>query len=130
MPHKNNPVLSVLIRRTALTAPALGATLHAASSASVDERSDGGWHAEWATLRILTRRTVVAAGQTTELLSSLSIDTNRAAANLSAAGDVLAEQRSMTELTGRPASSDYVGASDHLVDAVLQRARQHLKEAT
>jgi 3-carboxy-cis,cis-muconate cycloisomerase len=42
MPHKNNPVMSVLIRRAALTAPHLGATLHAASAASVDERSDGG----------------------------------------------------------------------------------------
>ena len=52
------------------------------------------------------------------------------AANLAAAGDVLAEQRSMTELTGRPARSDYLGASGHLVDAVLQRARRHLKEAT
>ena len=55
MPHKTNPVLSMLIRRAALTAPALGATLHAASAASVDERSDGGWHAEWATLRTLTQ---------------------------------------------------------------------------
>ena len=44
MPHKSNPVLSVLIRRASLVAPALGATLHTASAASVDERSDGGWH--------------------------------------------------------------------------------------
>jgi 3-carboxy-cis,cis-muconate cycloisomerase len=130
MPHKNNPVLSVLIRRAALTAPALAATLHTASAASVDERSDGGWHAEWATLRTLTRRAVVAAAQTSELLAGLRIDIDRAAANLAAAGDVLAEQRTMTELTGRPACSDYLGASGHLVDAVLQRARRHLKEAT
>ena len=130
MPHKNNPVLSVLIRRAALTAPPLAATLHAASAASVDERSDGGWHAEWATLRTLTRRTVVAAAQTTELLAGLVIDTERAAANLAAAGDLLAEQRSMTELTGRAALPGYTGATDHLIDAALQRARHHLKEAT
>jgi 3-carboxy-cis,cis-muconate cycloisomerase len=130
MPHKNNPVLSVLIRRAALTAPALGATLHAASAASGDERSDGGWHAEWATLRTLTRRTVVAATQTSELLAGLHIDAERAAANLAAASDVLAEQRSMSELTGRPVYSKYTGAIDHLIDAVLQRARHHLKEAT
>ena len=36
----------------------------------------------------------------------------------------------MAELTGRPALSGYTGAVDHLVDAVLQRARHHLKEAT
>lgn len=130
MPHKKNPVLSVLIRRAALTAPAQSAVLHAASSASVDERSDGAWQAEWATLRTLTRRTVVAAAQTSDLLAGLRIDTERTASNLAAADDVLAEQRSMTELTGRPAHPDYTGAIDHLVDEVLQRARSHLKEAT
>jgi 3-carboxy-cis,cis-muconate cycloisomerase len=130
MPHKNNPVLSVLIRRAALTAPPLAATLHAASAASVDERSDGGWHTEWATLRTLTRRTVVAAAQTTELIAGLVVDTERAAANLAAAGDLLAEQRSMTELANRAALPDYTGATDHLIDATLQRARHHLKEAT
>ena len=90
----------MLLRRAALTAPPLGATLHAAAAASVDERADGGWHAEWATLRTLARRTVVAAAQTTELLAGLRVDTERAAANLAAAGDLLAEQRTMAELTG------------------------------
>jgi 3-carboxy-cis,cis-muconate cycloisomerase len=130
MPHKNNPVLSILIRRAALAAPPLAATLHTASATSVDERSDGGWHTEWATLSTLARRTVVAAGQTTELIAGLRIDRERAAANLAAAGDLLAEQRTMTELTGRAALSDYTGATDHLIDAVMQRARHHLKEAT
>ena len=130
MPHKSNPVLSVLIRRASLVAPALGATLHTASAASVDERSDGGWHAEWATLRTLARRTVVAAAQTTELLAGLRIDCERAAANLAAAGDLRTEQRSMAELTRRTTLSEYTGATDHLIDAALQRARHHLKEAT
>jgi 3-carboxy-cis,cis-muconate cycloisomerase len=130
MPHKNNPVLSILIRRAALAAPPLAATLHAASAASVDERSDGGWHTEWATLRTLTRRTVVAAVQASELLGWMRIDRERAAANLAAAEDLLAEQRSMTELTGRAALPDYTGATDHLIEAALQRARHYLKEAT
>jgi 3-carboxy-cis,cis-muconate cycloisomerase len=130
MPHKSNPVLSILIRRAAITAPLLAATLHTAAAATVDERSDGGWHAEWATLRTLTRRTVVAASQTTDLLAGLQIHADKAAANLAAAGDLLAEQQTMTQLTGRPPRSDYVGASDELVDAVLQRARRHLKETT
>ena len=60
MPHKSNPVLTVLLRRAALTAAPLAATLHAASAASLDERSDGGWHAEWAAMRTLARQTVVA----------------------------------------------------------------------
>ena len=35
---------------------------------AVDERPDGAWHAEWATLRTLARRTVTAGAQTAELL--------------------------------------------------------------
>lgn len=128
MPHKRNPVRSVLIRRAALVAPALGATLHAASAASVDERSDGGWHAEWAALRTLTRRTVVAVRQTTDLLTGLHVDVRRARANLDAAGDLLAEQRVMSELVGRAPRPDYLGAADHLLDAVSHRARRYLKE--
>ncbi|MDV6979095.1 lyase family protein [Mycobacterium intracellulare] len=130
MPQKRNPVLSVLIRRAALTAAPLAATLHAASAASVDERADGGWHAEWATLRTLARRSVVAAAQTSDLLAGLDVNIERACANLAAAGDVLAEQRLMTELTGRAAYPGYTGATDHLIGAVLRRAQHHLEDAT
>ena len=81
-------------------------------------------------MRTLTRRTVVAAAQATDLLTNLTVDAQRAAGNLAAAGDILAEQRSMAELTDRTAQSTYIGAVDHLVDSVLQRARHHLKDAT
>lgn len=130
MPHKHNPVRSVLIRRAALTAGLLGATLHTASAASVDERSDGAWHAEWATLRTLARRTVVAAAHTSDLVSGLRIDEARAAANLAAADGLLAEQRTMSELTGRPALPDYTGAADRLVEATLSRAHRFLEESS
>lgn len=130
LPHKNNPVLSVLIRRAALTAPTLAASLHAASAASVDERSDGGWHAEWAALRTLTRYTIVAASQTRDLLAGLVIDTEQAAANLAAAPGVLAEQQSMAELARHAPLSDYTGAAKQTIDAVLRRARHHLKKTT
>ena len=128
MPHKRNPVGVVLLRRAALAAPALGATLHCAAGASVDERADGAWHAEWSTLATLARRSVVAAAQATDLLSGLTFDTDRAAANLAAADGLLAEQRTMSQLTGRPPAPAYLGATDRLVDAVLQRARELAKE--
>jgi 3-carboxy-cis,cis-muconate cycloisomerase len=128
MPHKNNPVRSVLIRRAALTAGPLAATLHTAAATSVDERSDGAWHAEWATLRTLTRRTVIAGSHTSELLAGLRVDPVRAAANLTAAQGVLSEQQAMTELTGRAAIPGYIGAADQLVDSALQRARHYLKD--
>ena len=85
MPHKANPVLSVLIRRAALTTPQLAATLHLAAAEQVDERADGAWHAEWDTLRLLARRTAIAAGQTADLLTGLRMHPDRMAANLAAA---------------------------------------------
>jgi len=129
MPHKANPVRSVLIRRTVFTASSLAATLHTAAGMSVDERSDGAWHAEWATLRTLTRQSVVAGAHCTELLSGLRVDTTRAAEHLASARDLHAEQRSMTELTGRTARPDYLGVADRLVDAVLERADRFLKDS-
>ncbi|MCW2515790.1 MAG: 3-carboxy-cis,cis-muconate cycloisomerase [Mycobacterium sp.] len=130
MPHKANPVRSVLIRRTALTAVPLAATLHAASAGSVDERADGAWHAEWATIKTLARRTVIAAVHTSELLTGLRIDTQRAAANLAGAGDLRAEQRAMAELAGRQPDPAYLGAADLLVDAILDRAARYRKDAS
>ncbi|WP_333891386.1 lyase family protein [Mycolicibacterium gadium] len=128
MPHKNNPVRSVLIRRTAMTTGSLAATLHTASAMSVDERSDGAWHAEWATLRTLARRTVVAAAHTSELLTGLQIDVDRATANLAVADGVLAEQQTMADLTGRAPAAGYLGAAEQLVDSALQRASHYLKD--
>lgn len=129
MPHKNNPVRSVLIRRAALTTGPLAATLHTAAGVSVDERADGGWHAEWATIATLARRTVVAAVHTTELVTGLRVDPDRASANLAAAGDLGAEQRTMAKLTGRQPNSTYDGVTDRLVDATLNRAADYLKDA-
>lgn len=128
MPNKNNPVRSVLIRRTALTAGPLAATLHTASATSVDERADGAWHAEWATMRTLARRTVVAATHTSDLLTGLRVDADRAAANLAHAGELGAEQRTMAELTEREPNLSYLGAADLLVDTALDRARRYRKD--
>ncbi len=85
MSHKANPVLSVLIRRAALTTPLLGATLHVCAAEQVDERADGAWHAEWDTLRILVRRTAVATSQTADLVEGLRVHPDRMAANLASA---------------------------------------------
>jgi 3-carboxy-cis,cis-muconate cycloisomerase len=85
MSHKANPVLSVLIRRAALSTPQLAATLHLAAADQVDERADGAWHAEWETLRTLARRSAVATSQTADLLDGLCVHPERMAANLAAA---------------------------------------------
>ena len=129
MPHKANPALSVLVRRAALTTPQLAATLHLAAAQQVDDRADGGWHAEWATLRDLVRRTLTAASQTDELVAGLRVDTARMAATLAAAGDtVLAEQRSMASAAGHDPAPTYLGDAAAYVDGVVARAQERLEE--
>lgn len=121
MPHKRNPVLSILIRRAAVSAPQLAATLHIAAALANDERPDGAWHAEWDTLRTLARRTLVAGSQCGELLGGLQVHSARMAENLRAA-DVLGEQRAIADLVDQEPSSTYFGAVDRLIDASLRRA--------
>jgi 3-carboxy-cis,cis-muconate cycloisomerase len=124
MPHKANPVLSVLIRRAALAAPALGAQLHLAAAEAVDERPDGSWHTEWATIATLARRTVVAASQATELLSGLHVDTGRMASTARlATSSLLAEQRGISPDSPGGDLTDYLGASDQFIETVLTRVR-------
>jgi len=129
MPQKSNPVLSLLIRRHALAAPALAATLHTAAASYVDERPDGAWHAEWDTLRTLGRRSVVAASQASELLDGLRVDAARMRATAQASYDGLrAEQRSMAKLAGHEPGGDYLGAADAFIDTTLERAAARWKE--
>jgi 3-carboxy-cis,cis-muconate cycloisomerase len=133
MPHKANPVLSVLIRRAALAAPGLGTQLHLAAASAVDERPDGGWHVEWSALATLARRTVVAASQTSELATGLRVNTVRMRATAETArDDLLAEQRSLASLTdsGSKDLTGYLGATNLVIDAVLERARPYLPEET
>lgn len=123
MPNKANPVLSVLVRRAALTTPQLAATLHLAAASQVDDRADGGWHAEWATLRDLVRRTLVAVSQTADLLGGLEVRAERMARTLAEAGDdVLAEQRSLAAQAGHDPAPSYLGQAGSIVDAVVRRA--------
>ena len=124
MPQKHNPVLSVLIRRAALTGPPLASTLHLAAATNVDERPDGSWHAEWATLRDLARRTAIAASQASELITGLVVDEDRMAANLAAAAGIEAEQQAMADLVSAEPSKEYMGATELIIDRVLARADQ------
>ncbi|GIE89866.1 lyase family protein [Actinoplanes regularis] len=122
MPNKQNPVHAVLIKRAALAAPPFAALVHAGAAAAVDERPDGGWHVEWATLRTLARRTVVAGAQTAELLAGLRVETGKMLATLhEARPGIDAEQQSITP--GVAPDQPYLGATDEIIDAVLARAK-------
>ena len=120
MPHKHNPVLSVLIRRAAITAPPLAGTLHTAAALNNDERADGAWHAEWETLRVLARRTVIAGSHCTDLLAGLRIDVDRMRANLGT--DTNAEQQAIADLVEAKPSAHYYGAAEPIIGAALKRA--------
>ena len=129
MPDKHNPVLSVLVRRAALTTPQLSATLHLAAAQQVDERADGAWHAEWATLRDLVRRTIVAGSHAFDLVAELEVHPDRMSATLGGARPgILAEQQRMAELAGHQATAVYLGDAAAQVDAVLERGRRTLAE--
>lgn len=130
MPQKANPILSVLIRRAALAAPGLGSQLHLAAAEMVDERADGGWHLEWSALAALSRRTLVAASQTSELLAGLQVRTATMASVVEEqASALLAEQQSLRTAVGRPSPTEsldprsYLGASSSIIDDILGRAR-------
>jgi 3-carboxy-cis,cis-muconate cycloisomerase len=103
MPHKQNPVLSVLIRRAALTLPGLAAQVHLAGADTRDERPDGAWHTEWSALATMSRRALVATSQAAELVGGLRVDTARMAA---LAGD------------------DLPGDTGQTIDRILHRARE------
>ncbi|WP_188780080.1 lyase family protein [Marmoricola endophyticus] len=124
MPGKANPVRSVLLRRAAIAAPGLASTLHLSAALQVDERADGAWHAEWDTLRLLARRTVVAAAHADDLLTGLVVHAGAASADLDA-HDVRGEQRAMADLAGHPPAPTYLGETDRLVDDALARAEEH-----
>ena len=136
MPHKVNPVLSVLLRRAALSAPALAAQLHRAAGGAEDERPAGAWHAEWEALQLLGRRAVVAASQSTELLTGLRVDAARMRATAQAAAeDLLAERRWLADVAEADEVAPADGASDLggnnlIIDAVLERAARWLKGAS
>ena len=73
MPHKRNPVLSVLIRRSGLSAGAALGTVAQAGALAVEERSDVAWHLEWEPTRTIARHGVLAASLTRELAAGLEV---------------------------------------------------------
>lgn len=115
MPHKRNPVLSVLVRGAALQAPQLGAQLHLAAAQAVDQRPDGAWHSEWPVLRRLLELTITAASQAAELAAGLQVDTGAMRAHTDAAADQLLAERG-----GAGAPEDYLGVAGRFVDTVLE----------
>jgi 3-carboxy-cis,cis-muconate cycloisomerase len=83
MPHKQNPVASVLILGCAKQAPGLLATLTAAAEQE-HQRAAGAWHSEWQPFTQLMTLTASAASWSADLLPGLQIDPGKMRANLEA----------------------------------------------
>lgn len=128
MPQKQNPVLSVQLKRTALSAPQLLASLFTAASSSVDERPDGAWHVEWPALQQLLRLSLTACSQLAELAQGLRVDVERMEENLRASGPALLSERIVTAL--KPAVQEADGATGaQRIQAVLARAGADVEAA-
>ncbi len=83
MPHKHNPVASIAVLGCTRQVPGLLGILVSNSEQEL-QRAAGAWHAEWEPLTALLRLTGSASSWTAELLSGLTVDTSRMAANLAA----------------------------------------------
>ncbi|MEU8021918.1 3-carboxy-cis,cis-muconate cycloisomerase [Micromonospora haikouensis] len=110
MPHKRNPVDSVLVGAAARRGPGLVATLYAAA-VQEHERAAGAWHAEWEPLLDLLHLAGGAAARTARMLGGLRVDARRMRANLDATGGLVLAEAVAARLTpalGRGAAHDVV----------------------
>ncbi|MEU5404124.1 lyase family protein [Streptomyces sp. NPDC005963] len=100
MPHKRNPVLATLVRSAAIQVPAIASVL-TQCLVSEDERSAGGWHAEWQPLRECLRLVGGAAHTAVELASGLQVRPERMRKNLELNGSRTGAERLVAVLTPR-----------------------------
>ena len=81
MPQKHNPVFATLVATAARQLPPLAVVLFQSMTAE-DERSSGGWHAEWQPLQDALRIAAGAAANATRLAETLRVHPEAMAANL------------------------------------------------
>lgn len=133
MPQKRNPVHTTAILTAARQVPALVSVLHQ-SMVVPDERSAGGWHAEWQPLREALRLTAGAARNTAELTAGLTVFPEKMGENLRLTGGAIVSERLgavLTPLLGKTAAKEVLTSvtattgdvAATLVDAL--RARGH-----
>ncbi|HEY1262371.1 MAG TPA: 3-carboxy-cis,cis-muconate cycloisomerase [Terriglobales bacterium] len=92
MPHKRNPIGSVVALAAAQRVPALVASF-LGGMVQEHERGAGGWQAEWPTIAAVLQSTGVAAASMAEVAEGLSVDQSRMGVNLeNTHGAVFAER--------------------------------------
>ncbi|ATL66340.1 3-carboxy-cis,cis-muconate cycloisomerase [Nocardia terpenica] len=133
MPQKRNPVYATMIATAARQVPPYALVLYQ-SMIVEDERSAGGWHAEWQPLREALRLTAGAARNAVELLAGLTVFPERMRANLAlTAGAVVSERLTvaLAPVLGRRAAKELLAQATRrsgttgrdLADLVTESAR-------
>jgi 3-carboxy-cis,cis-muconate cycloisomerase len=92
MPQKHNPVFSTLVATAARQLPPIAVVLFG-SMAVEDERSSGGWHAEWQPLRECLRIGAGAAANAARLAATLRVSPEAMAANLQLTRGAIVSER-------------------------------------
>jgi 3-carboxy-cis,cis-muconate cycloisomerase len=117
MPHKRNPVGATLTLAAVRQVHAL-VPVALESMVGEQERSLGGWHAEWATLPEMFRLTAAAGHQVRVLVEGLEVDAARMRANLDLTHGLVMAERMMMAL------ADALGRLEahHVVEAAARRA--------
>lgn len=98
MPHKLNPVSTVLVLSAARQVPALSLVVQQAMLAE-DERTAGAWQSEWQPLRDALRLVLGSTGHLRGLLAGLRVHEDRMLANLSMTGPAIVSERLNVALT-------------------------------
>lgn len=127
MPHKRNPVLSVLIVSAARQLPGYVSTLIASMAGAEHERPAGAWHAEWQPLRAALRLAGGAAETAAELAEGLEVFPDRMRADLELTRGQIVSERLAVELAAELGKEE---ARRLLTDASRTSARtgRHLRD--
>jgi 3-carboxy-cis,cis-muconate cycloisomerase len=119
MPHKRNPVLATLLRSAAIQVPPIASIL-TQCLVSEDERSAGGWHAEWQPLRECLRLAGGAAHTAVQLAEGLRVRPERMRENLALTGSRVSAERFVSLLAPRWGGE----AARKLLDDASQEAEE------
>ncbi|WP_129359294.1 lyase family protein [Rothia uropygioeca] len=95
MPHKRNPSMSILIRRSAVVAARSMGALLESEALAVEERSELAWHLEWEPVRSVAQHGIVASTMLSDLVSDLEVHADAMNANLCLDGSDAPEKRNI-----------------------------------
>jgi len=126
MPHKRNPVSSIVCIANAQRIPPLVSSLMA-GMVQDHERATGAWHAEWETMAAIVKLTAGSLTQALVLTDGLEVDANRMRHNLELTNGLIYAENVSHALSGTMNKT----AAHELVEKWCLRAKEegrYLKE--